>query len=107
MRLPGRPCRTPLFSPHCIWQALQVADLTIGVMDGYARAYNWQPTIIQAVQPRPSNQAFLDQLDRTAPEPVYRSDGLQLVSEGDLMTVCLTICPSAMPRRKLALICCG
>ena len=63
-------------------QALQVADLTIGVMDGYARAYNWQPTIIQAVQPRPSNQAFLDQLDRTAPEPVYRSDRLQLVSEG-------------------------
>ena len=51
-------------------------------MDGYARAYNWQPTIIQAVQPRPSNQAFLDQLDHTAPEPVYHTDRLQLVSEG-------------------------
>ena len=64
-------------------QALQTADLTIGIMDGYARVYNWQPTIIQADQPRPSNQAFLDQLDRAAPQPVYRSDRFQLVSEGD------------------------
>ena len=73
---------TALHPSFVFGQALQAGDLTIGVMDGYARAYSWQPTIIQAVQPRPSNQAFLDQLDRSAPDPVYQSDNLQLVSQG-------------------------
>ena len=79
----GATMQNTALQPSSVFgQALQTADLTIGVMDGYARAYNWQPTIIQAVQPRPSNQAFLDQLDHTAPEPVYHTDRLQLVSEG-------------------------
>ena len=80
-------------------QALQVAELTIGVMDGYARAC-WQPTIIQAVQPRPSNH-ISDQLDRTARTRLSLRQASACIRR-DLMTVCLTICPShATPQAGL------
>ena len=79
----GATLQNTAIQPSSVFgQALQAGQLTIGVMDGYNRAYNWQPTITKAVQPRPSNQAFLDQLDRAAPDPVYQSDRMQLISEG-------------------------
>lgn len=62
-------------------QALQNANLTIGVIDGFSRAYDWQPTITDARQSRPTNEAFLDQLDPVVPQTFYQSDHLQLVSD--------------------------
>ncbi len=63
-------------------QALQIANLSLGVVDGYNRAYTWQPTITDTAQPRPSNQAFLDQLVPVSPETLYQSPRLQLLSDG-------------------------
>lgn len=63
-------------------QAFQQAELTLGVIDGYDRVYNWQPTISTVVQPRPSNQAFLDQLAPAAAKTLYRTDRFKLLSDG-------------------------
>ena len=107
MRLRGRPFRTPLFSPHLYGQALQAADLTIGVMDGYARAITGNRRSYRLFSRARPIRHFLISLTAQLRNLFIAQTGFSLYQKGDLMTVCLTICPSAMPRRKLALICCG